>query len=206
MAQAVTPLTRDPQIEALKLPPYSIEAEQSVLGGLLLDNNAFDRISDFLVEGDFYRADHRQIFHHIALLIADSKPADALTVAESLQRSAKLDDIEDSGQHELLNWFCLAGAMSELGHGAADHAVFLESWVTNSDKVFAVFTDIEHGAEHVSGIKGIELLTPGKFGLGTRWTEAREVLGVEGAYEVDSARESAIFREEPWPHGDEKAA
>ena len=45
------------------------------------------------------------------------------------------------------------------------------------DKVFAVFTDIEHGAEHVSGIKGIELLTPGKFGLGTRWTEAREVLG-----------------------------
>ena len=69
MAQAVTPLTRDPQIEALKLPPYSIEAEQSVLGGLLLDNNAFDRISDFLVEGDFYRADHRQIFHHIALLI-----------------------------------------------------------------------------------------------------------------------------------------
>ena len=93
MAQAVTPLTRDPQIEALKLPPYSIEAEQSVLGGLLLDNNAFDRISDFLVEGDFYRADHRQIFHHIALLIADSKPADALTVAESLQRSAKLDDV-----------------------------------------------------------------------------------------------------------------
>ena len=54
-------------------------------------------------------------------------------------RKAKLDDIEDSGQHELLNWFCLAGAMNELGCKAPDHAVFLESWVTNSDKVFAVF-------------------------------------------------------------------
>lgn len=93
MAQAVTPLNRDPQIEALKLPPYSIEAEQSVLGGLLLDNTAWEKISDFLTEADFYRADHRQIYHHISLLVADNKPADALTVAESLQRSAKLDDV-----------------------------------------------------------------------------------------------------------------
>jgi replicative DNA helicase len=93
MAQAVTPLNRDPQIDALKLPPYSVEAEQSVLGGLLLDNSAWEKIFDLLTGADFYRADHRQIYHHIALLIEANKPADALTVAESLERSAKLEEV-----------------------------------------------------------------------------------------------------------------
>jgi hypothetical protein len=54
-------------------------------------------------------------------------------------RNATLAQIEDSGQHELLNWFCLAGAMHALGRRRPDYAVFLESWITNSDKVFAVF-------------------------------------------------------------------
>ena len=93
MAQAVTPITRDPQIEALKLPPHSIEAEQSVLGGLLLDNTAWEKIADLLVDADFYRADHRQIYRHISILIEDNKPADALTVAESLERSGKLEEV-----------------------------------------------------------------------------------------------------------------
>ena len=93
MAQAVPPIVRDPQIDALKLPPYSVEAEQSVLGGLLLDNTAWEKIADLLGEADFYRADHRQIYHHISLLIEDNKPADALTVAESLERSAKLEEV-----------------------------------------------------------------------------------------------------------------
>ena len=57
----------------------------------------------------------------------------------ALWRNTTLDQIEDSGHHELLNWFCLAGALCELGHGKPDHSVFLESWITNSDKVFAVF-------------------------------------------------------------------
>ena len=93
MAQAVSSIVRDPQIEAARVPPQSIEAEQSVLGGLLLDNSAWDRISDILGEGDFYRADHRTIFHYIAQLIEENKPADALTVAESLERSGKLADV-----------------------------------------------------------------------------------------------------------------
>ncbi len=93
MAQVVTPLNRDPQIDALKLPPYSLEAEQSVLGGLLLDNTAWEKIADLLTDADFYRADHRQIYRHISLLVEDNKPADALTVAESLERSAKLEEV-----------------------------------------------------------------------------------------------------------------
>jgi replicative DNA helicase len=93
MAQAVTSIVRDPQLEAARVPPQSIEAEQSVLGGLLLDNTAWDRIADVLGEADFYRNDHRAIFNHIARLIEDNKPADALTVAESLERSGKLAEV-----------------------------------------------------------------------------------------------------------------
>jgi len=93
MAQAVTSLIRDPQVDGLKLPPYSVEAEQSVLGGLLLDNTAWEKIADVLADSDFYRADHRLIYRHISMLVEDNKPADALTVSESLERSAKLGDV-----------------------------------------------------------------------------------------------------------------
>jgi replicative DNA helicase len=93
MAQAVTSIVRDAQLDAARVPPQSIEAEQSVLGGLLLDNAAWDRIADVLGEADFYRNDHRTIFRHIAQLIEDNKPADALTVAESLERSGRLAEV-----------------------------------------------------------------------------------------------------------------
>ena len=72
--------TGDPQISALKLPPHSIEAEQSVLGGLLLNNEAWDRIGDIVTDEDFYRDDHRRIYRHISKLIENNKPADVLTV------------------------------------------------------------------------------------------------------------------------------
>ena len=55
----------DPQLEALKLPPHSLEAEQSVLGGLLLDNEAADRIGDVVTDADFYSEAHRLIYRHI---------------------------------------------------------------------------------------------------------------------------------------------
>ena len=54
-------------------------------------------------------------------------------------RNTTIEEVEDRGHHEVLNWFCLAGAMHELGHKKPDESVFLESWITNSDKVFAVF-------------------------------------------------------------------
>ena len=74
----------DPAIAHLRVPPHSIEAEQSVLGGLLLDNAAFDKIADIISESDFYRDEHRRIFRHISKLLERAKPADAVTVAESL--------------------------------------------------------------------------------------------------------------------------
>lgn len=97
--QVVSSFSKDPQLESLRLPPQSVEAEQSVLGGLLLDNTAWDRVSDVVTENDFYRADHRLIFRHIVGLVENNKPADVLTVAESLERSAAL--AEAGGQSYL---------------------------------------------------------------------------------------------------------
>jgi replicative DNA helicase len=82
----------DPQIAALRVPPHSIEAEQSVLGGLLLDNSAFDRVADVLREEDFYRHDHRLIWKQIARLIERTQPADVVTVLESLQGLGQSDE------------------------------------------------------------------------------------------------------------------
>ncbi len=83
----------DPQLESLRIPPHSIEAEQSVLGGLLLDNSAYDRIADFVSADDFYRFDHRIIFQHIVKLINAAKPADVITVFESLTSAGKADEV-----------------------------------------------------------------------------------------------------------------
>lgn len=80
-------------LASLRTPPNSLEAEQSVVGGLLLDNQAWDRIGDVIRADDFYRYDHRVIFEHIAKLIDGSKPADVITVYESLQSSGKADDV-----------------------------------------------------------------------------------------------------------------
>jgi replicative DNA helicase len=84
-------MPNDTQIEALKVPPHSIEAEQSVLGGLLLDNGAADRIADFLSGDHFYSDAHRLLYNAIMQLIGDNKPADVVTVAEALGSINKLD-------------------------------------------------------------------------------------------------------------------
>lgn len=75
-----------------RVPPHSVEAEQSVLGGLLLDGSAWDRIGDLLVEADFYRHEHRVIFAGIASLLTAGKEADVITVFAKLQSDGKAAD------------------------------------------------------------------------------------------------------------------
>jgi replicative DNA helicase len=82
----------DPQLISVRTPPHSIEAEQSVLGGLLLDNAAWDRIGDFVKAGDFYRHDHRLIYEAIEKLVKDSRPADVVTVYEALASAGRAED------------------------------------------------------------------------------------------------------------------
>ncbi|MEJ5207607.1 replicative DNA helicase [Denitratimonas sp. CY0512] len=72
----------DPRVDALRVPPSSIEAEQAVLGGLMLSSEAWDKVADRLVEEDFYRRDHQLIFRAIGQLANDGKPCDAITLGE----------------------------------------------------------------------------------------------------------------------------
>jgi replicative DNA helicase len=87
----------DKQIAQLRIPPHSLEAESSVLGGLLLDNGAWDRVGDLLADGDFYRYEHRQVYAAIGTLINSSRPADVITVYEHLQALGKAEEIGGLG-------------------------------------------------------------------------------------------------------------
>lgn len=83
---------QDDEVARLRIPPHSIEAEQSVLGGLLLDNSAWDKAGDLLVDSDFYRFEHRLIYGAIGGLINGNKPADVITVFEQLQSLGKAEE------------------------------------------------------------------------------------------------------------------
>jgi replicative DNA helicase len=90
-------VSQDQQIAQLRVPPHSIEAESSVLGGLLLDNTAWDRMGELLSENDFYRQEHKLIFAAISILINGSKPADVITVFEQLKNQGKAEGMGGLG-------------------------------------------------------------------------------------------------------------
>ncbi|MGM0480771.1 MAG: replicative DNA helicase [Pseudomonadota bacterium] len=91
MAQSVK--SKDRSIEALRSAPHSIEAEQSVLGGLMLDNDAWDKVAGSIIAEDFYHRGHRLIFQAMQKLSDNSQPMDLVTVSEVLEASAELDKI-----------------------------------------------------------------------------------------------------------------
>jgi replicative DNA helicase len=74
------------------VPPHSIEAEQAVIGGLLLDTAAWDNVADVVKFEDFYRPDHQLIFEAIGALAGNGKPCDVVTVSEQLERNGKLTE------------------------------------------------------------------------------------------------------------------
>ncbi len=84
---------RDQQVEGVKLPPHSLEAEQSVLGGLLLDNERWDSVCERVVVKDFYSRPHRLIFADMQRLLEASRPLDLITLFESLETRNELDDV-----------------------------------------------------------------------------------------------------------------
>ena len=91
--QQAEPRERDPQVAGLKVPPHSIEAEQSVLGGLMLDNERWDDVAERVVADDFYTRPHRHIFTEMARLQESGSPIDLITLAESLERQGQLDSV-----------------------------------------------------------------------------------------------------------------
>ncbi|MDQ2695714.1 MAG: replicative DNA helicase [Pseudomonadota bacterium] len=92
--QPLTPVSerKDYTTESLKIPPHSVEAEQSVLGGLMLENSAWDQVADRLVEVDFYQGDHRLIFRAINSLAARGSPFDVVTLKDWLVKHNLLED------------------------------------------------------------------------------------------------------------------
>ena len=107
--------TADPQLLALKVPPHSIEAEQSLLGALLLDNQAFDRVADLVTGEDFYRDDHRRLWRHIAmarfwqspgmlqLIWMACLPSDQVTILASVRVIGSLPGVDLASPHAAVN-------------------------------------------------------------------------------------------------------
>lgn len=82
----------DQETQKLKVPPHSIEAEQSILGGLMLDNSKWDVVGDRVLEDDFYRQNHQLIFRVISKLASAGSALDVVTVAEELEQAGELEN------------------------------------------------------------------------------------------------------------------
>ena len=125
----------DPQIAQLRIPPHSIEAESSVLGGLLLDNGAWDRVGDLLTEGDFYRYEHKLVYTAIYTLVNASRPADVITVYEQLQTLGKAEEIGGLGYlNALAQYVPSASNIRRYAEIVRERAI-LRKLVTASDEI-----------------------------------------------------------------------
>ena len=125
----------DRQVAQLRVPPHSIEAESSVLGGLLLDNGAWDRVGDLLADGDFYRHEHKLIYAAIGQLINANKPADVITVHEQLQNLGKAEEV--GGLHylnSLAQYVPSAGNIRRYGEIVRERAI-LRKLISASDEI-----------------------------------------------------------------------
>jgi len=151
LAFPIDPSDREAAAEQLKVPPHSIKAEQSILGGLMLDNSAWDQVVEIVNEGDFYRHDHRQIFKAIAHLAEHTKPFDVITLSEWLGERHELESV---------------GGLSYLGNLAKDTpsaanikayaAIVREKSILR--QLIEVGTDIANSAYQPEGRDSDELL------------------------------------------------
>ena len=128
---------QDRQVSQLRIPPHSIEAESSVLGGVLLENGAWDRVSDVLTEHDFYRYEHRMVFVAMKALINAAKPADVITVYEQLQSVGKAVEIGGLGYlNSLAQYVPGAGNIRRYAEIVRDRSI-LRKLVSTSDEISA---------------------------------------------------------------------
>ncbi len=107
----------DQETSRVKVPPHSVEAEQAVLGGLMLDNSGWEVVAELLTQKDFYRSEHRLIFHAIERLTSEDKPLDMVTLGEWL---------EQSGDLEACGGLAYLGQLAEQTPGAANIRSYAE--------------------------------------------------------------------------------
>jgi replicative DNA helicase len=143
--------SRSIDTDIVKIPPHSIDAEQSVLGGVMLDNRAWDLIIDRVRENDFYRHDHRLIYSVMAKLAHQNKPLDVLTVAEALK---ELHELDNAGGEVYL--YELANNTPTVANIAAYADIVRERSVLR--QLIAAANDIAGSAFNPQGRSSVELL------------------------------------------------
>ena len=125
----------DQQIAQLRIPPHSMEAESSVLGGLLLDNKSWEQVADLLSEGVFYRYEHRLVYTAIHALVNASRPADVITVYEHLQSIGKAEEVGGLGYlNSLAQYVPSASNIRRYAEIVRERAI-LRKLVTASDEI-----------------------------------------------------------------------
>ena len=204
----------DRQVAQLRIPPHSIESESSVLGGLLLDNGAWDRVGDLLNDGDFYRYEHRMIYGAISALVNATKPADVITVFEHLQSLGKAEEIGGlSYLNSLAQYVPSAGNIRRYAEIVRERSI-LRKLVSASDEIATnafnpkgrpvativdeaeqkIFNIGEEGSRMKQGFQGMDSLVVALLDRVTEMADnPNDITGVPtGFYDLD--RETAGFQ------------
>ena len=204
----------DRQVAQLRIPPHSIESESSVLGGLLLDNGAWDRVGDLLTDGDFYRYEHRMIYGAISALVNATKPADVITVFEHLQSLGKAEEIGGlSYLNSLAQYVPSAGNIRRYAEIVRERSI-LRKLVSASDEIATnafnpkgrpvaqivdeaeqkIFNIGEEGSRMKQGFQGMDSLVVALLDRVTEMADnPNDITGVPtGFYDLD--RETAGFQ------------
>lgn len=141
----------DVQVEKLKIPPHSLEAEQSVLGGLMIDNNYWDVVTDKVVCEDFYSIPHRLIFNEMKFLSDNGKPIDLITLTESLERKGNLN---------IVGGFSYLAELSKNILSTANISTYAEIIKERSKirEVISVAHEISEAGYNLQGRSSVELI------------------------------------------------
>lgn len=166
--------------QGFKIPPHSIEAEQAVLGGLMLDSNAWDLVTDNLTEQDFYRADHKIIYQAMASLSLQDRPIDVITVSECL---------EVSGQINNIGGLSYLGQLAKNTPSAANIVAYAEIVRERSvlRQLIEVGSEITSSGFQAKGRTAVELLDDAErrvFAIAERGGRSGSVAGPRGISEV----------------------
>lgn len=148
---AFTDAALESQLAAARVPPHSIEAEQAVLGGLMLSVDTFETVFNLITEVDFYQFNHRLIFRAISTIAGNNNPADVVTVTDWLQQN---DHLEDAGGIHYI------GALAQETPSAANIAAYAEIVRERSvlRQLIAVSNEIADSAFHPEGKNSRQLL------------------------------------------------
>ncbi len=172
-------LSRDLQ-SSLQTPPHSIEAEQSVLGGLMIETTGWDQVADRVSAEDFYRHDHRLIFEAAAMLIERNQPCDAVTVADQLEARGQLEEIgglaylgtlaRDTptaanirAYADIVRERAVLRQLISVGHGIVGSALQSEGREARDivdDAERAVFEIAERGSRGIAGLRTVKSILP----------------------------------------------